>query len=118
VVFNQNNQDIFFKTTKSVGIQLKFLTTYKMSLGIENLIDFNEFFCGIDYVRLFSWNILIQQSHTNSWDFVILSQILFCSAMTVSGYFFCLPNMILETCIPVTLHFLTKLIGLSYAQDF
>jgi len=36
VVFNQDNQDFFLNTTKSVGIQLRFLGTYKMSLGIEN----------------------------------------------------------------------------------
>lgn len=52
--FQSRQSRLFFPTTKSVGIQLRFVRTYKMSLNIENLTDFNGFFCGIDCVRLFS----------------------------------------------------------------
>lgn len=54
MVFNQDNQDFFYNATKSVGIQLRFLTTYKMSFGIQKLIDFNGFFYVMDFERLFS----------------------------------------------------------------
>jgi len=54
MVFNQDNQKILFKATKSHGIQLRFVPTYKMSIGIQKSIDFNGFFWRVDFVRLFS----------------------------------------------------------------
>jgi hypothetical protein len=41
---------IFFKTTKSLGIQLKFLTTFKMSIGIQKSVDFDRFFISRDFL--------------------------------------------------------------------
>jgi len=54
VVFNQDNQDSFYNAMKSVGIQLRFLITYTMSIGIQKYIDFNGFFYEMDFVRLLS----------------------------------------------------------------
>ena len=54
MVFNQDNQDFLFKTTKFIGIQSRFLITYKMSLGIQKYKDFDGFFKMVDFVRLFS----------------------------------------------------------------
>jgi len=54
MVFNQDNQDFFFKATKSHDIQLRFVQTYKMSIGIQKSADFNRFFYRVDFVRLFS----------------------------------------------------------------
>jgi len=54
VVFNQDNHDFFFKATKSIGIQLRFLMTYELSTGIQKSIDFDGFLDGMDFVRLFS----------------------------------------------------------------
>jgi len=54
VVFNKDNQKKLFSTTKSHGIQLRFVPTCKMSIGIQKFADFNIFFCRVDFVRLFS----------------------------------------------------------------
>jgi hypothetical protein len=35
----------FFKATKSFGIQLRFLITFKMSIGIQKSIEFDRFIC-------------------------------------------------------------------------
>jgi hypothetical protein len=43
MVLNQDNQDFFFKATKSLGIQLRFLITFKMSIGIQKSIEFDGF---------------------------------------------------------------------------
>jgi hypothetical protein len=40
---------------KSFGIQLRFRVIYNMSIGIQKSIDFERFFYGMDFVRLFSW---------------------------------------------------------------
>jgi hypothetical protein len=34
---------------------LRFLTTLRMSLGIQKYTDFDRFFCGMEFERLFSW---------------------------------------------------------------
>ena len=54
MVFNQHNHDFFVKATKSVGIQLRFLMTYELSIGIQKSIDFDRFLDGMNFVRLFS----------------------------------------------------------------
>jgi len=54
MVFNQDNQNFLFRTTKSHGIQLRFVPTYKLSIGIQKSAYFNGFFCMMDFVRLFS----------------------------------------------------------------
>ena len=54
MVFNQDNHDFFFKATKFVGIQLRILMTYELSIGIQKSIDFDGFLDGMDIVRLFS----------------------------------------------------------------
>jgi len=33
---------------------MRFVLTYKMSLGIQNYVDFNRFFYGMDFVKLFN----------------------------------------------------------------
>jgi len=52
--FKKKKKNCLFNATKSGGIQIRFLQTYKMSLGIEKYVDFNRFFCGMDFMRLFS----------------------------------------------------------------
>jgi hypothetical protein len=37
------------KAMKSVDIQLRFLTTYKMSFDIQKYTDFNGLFGGVDF---------------------------------------------------------------------
>jgi len=37
-----------------VGIQLRFLMTYELFIGIQKSIDFDGFLDGVDFVRLFS----------------------------------------------------------------
>jgi hypothetical protein len=50
---------IFFsRAMKSSGIQLRFLVIYKMSIGIQKSTDFDRFFYGMDFVRLFSWKYI------------------------------------------------------------
>jgi len=54
VVFNQDNHDFFVKATKFVGNQLRFLTTYELSISIKKSLDFDGFLDEVDFVRLFS----------------------------------------------------------------
>ena len=54
MVFNQDNHDFFVRATKSIGIQLRFLMTYELSIAIQKSIDFDGFLDGVDFVRLFS----------------------------------------------------------------
>ena len=49
-----DKHDFFFRAIKSVGIQLRFGTTFKMSTGIQKSTDFDGFFYGMDFERLFS----------------------------------------------------------------
>jgi hypothetical protein len=44
----------FFRTSKSVSIQLRFLKTSKMSFDIQKSTYFSRFFHGVDFVRLLS----------------------------------------------------------------
>jgi hypothetical protein len=44
----------FFKAMKSAVIRLRFVKTYKMSLGIKKFIDFSGFLYVMDFVRFFS----------------------------------------------------------------
>jgi hypothetical protein len=43
----------FFNATKFLGIQLRFLTTFKMSIDIQKSTDFDGFFFGMDFKRLY-----------------------------------------------------------------
>jgi hypothetical protein len=38
---------------KSVGIQLRFVVIYEMSIGIQKSTDFDRFFYGMDFDGLF-----------------------------------------------------------------
>jgi hypothetical protein len=49
---------------------------------------------------------------------VILSQTLFCSAMTSAYFFFFLPNMILEIFITVTCNFLNRIYPSNYVSNY
>jgi hypothetical protein len=49
---------------KSVGIQLRFLTTYKMSFGIQKYTYFNGYFGGVNF-NGFCGTFLLKNTHTS-----------------------------------------------------
>ena len=51
---------------KSVGIQLRFFVIYRMSIGIQKSTDFDEFYYGMNFTRLFSWKYKYCTPQTNA----------------------------------------------------
>jgi hypothetical protein len=76
---------------KSVGIQWRFLATYKMSFVIQKYIDFNGFsmeWILWDFLVKITKNMLIKQSHQNPWDYVRLFSNLFSRDIVHPRFFF------------------------------